>query len=219
MGIVLVMIDLDNTLNDREAAFRAWAAEQCAERGLDRSSVDWIVEVDEDGYGDRAGIQAAIFERLGWTGPTGELQRRYREGIRRHLVESTGATACLEALRAAGHTVVVVTNGGTEPQHHKIDVLGFRDLVDGVVVSEEAGVAKPDPAIFELAARSVGGELDGGWMVGDAAVNDVVAAGRLGLRTAWIQRGRTWDPSLPPPTVTVGSVGELAAVIDRQPGA
>lgn len=210
---MLVMIDLDNTINDRAGAFAAWARAECAERGLEPSVAEWMIEVDQDGYGERDAILAAIFDRLGATGPLAELQAGYRTAIRRHLREVPGARRCLTDLRAAGHTLVVVTNGGTEPQHHKVDVLGFRPLVDGVVVSGEVGVAKPDPAIFHLAAETVGHDLHGAWMVGDSAHHDIAGAQALGLSTAWIDRGRRWEAATPPPTVTIGHLDELAPAL------
>lgn len=208
-----MLIDLDNTINDRAGAFAAWAEEACGRAGLDRSAVDWMVEIDADGYGDRTAILTAIFERLGRSGPLEELAADYRRAIRRHLREVPGARRCLAELRAAGHTVVILTNGSADAQHHKIDVLGFRDLVDGVVVSGEVGVAKPDPAIFRLAAEAVARSLEGAWMVGDSAHHDIAGARALGLATAWIDRGRRWDDATPPPTVTIGHLDQLAPAI------
>ena len=47
------------------------------------------------------------------------------------------------------------------------------------------------------------------WMVGDAPGPDVGGARLLGLRTAWLHRGRTWDgDDGPRPDVVVGSVAE-----------
>ena len=53
--------------------------------------------------------------------------------------------------------------------------------VAGWVVSEGAGVRKPDPAIFLLAAEQAGQSLDGAWMIGDCAEADIEGARSVGL--------------------------------------
>ena len=90
-------------------------------------------------------------------------------------------------------------------------------MVDGVVVSETVGTKKPAADIFELAASEVGANLSAGWMVGDSAHHDILGARRLGLRTAWIHRGRVWDPDLAKPDIIVDDLSELAAQIDATP--
>ncbi|WP_232828681.1 HAD family hydrolase [Kribbella monticola] len=52
-----------------------------------------------------------------------------------------------------------------------------------MALSEEAGVRKPDPAIFELAAARCGATLVGGWMVGDHPAYDIAGGNAAGLRT------------------------------------
>ena len=81
---------------------------------------------------------------------------------------SKGATSCLEALRCSGHVLAIVTNGASEQQHAKIDVLGLRAAVAAVVVSGDIGIAKPDAGIFEAAATDVGHSLIDSWTVGDS---------------------------------------------------
>lgn len=62
---------------------------------------------------------------------------------------------------------------------------------DAIAVSEEVGAAKPDPRVFEAAARRCGARLNGGgWMVGDCPTRDIAGGHGVGLRTAWMRRGR-----------------------------
>lgn len=210
---MLVMIDLDNTLNDRAAAVTAWIRGFCAERSLPAGARSWMEANDNDGYGDRRALFATLADRYRLDESADELLAIYRAGVQGHLREVPGASRCLADLRRAGHRLVVLSNGSGEAQQYKIDALGFRSLVDAVVVSAEVGVAKPDAAIFELAASSVDLPLDGAWMVGDSALHDIGGAQALGLSTAWIHRQRTWDPALPPPTAIIGTLDELAPTI------
>ncbi|MGI9599442.1 MAG: HAD family hydrolase, partial [Acidimicrobiales bacterium] len=90
-------------------------------------------------------------------------------------------------------------------------------LVDAVCISGDIGIEKPDPRIYRAAAELTNTPLDG-WMVGDSPVNDVVGAARLGLRTAWIRRGRAWTEAEATPTVIVDRLDQLAAAIDDVEG-
>ncbi len=64
----------------------------------------------------------------------------------------------------------------------------MRDLFDGLVISEAAGVSKPDPAIFELALRVAGTSADEAIMLGDSWTNDVMGAVGAGIAAAWLDR-------------------------------
>jgi putative hydrolase of the HAD superfamily len=74
-------------------------------------------------------------------------------------------------------------------------------LIDTCFASELVGAAKPEAAIFHLAAERCGLGLAGAWMVGDNPAKDIVAAAQLGLNTAWVSRRRDWPSHIAPPTV------------------
>jgi len=102
-----------------------------------------------------------------------------------------GALDLLRALRARRPTVRIgiITNNVLEEQTEKLRHLGMRDLVDVLVVSEEAGVAKPDPAIFHLALHRAGCATTAeAVMVGDAWATDISGACTAGLRAIWLNR-------------------------------
>jgi len=61
--------------------------------------------------------------------------------------------------------------------------------VDEVMTSGELGVRKPDKAFFEAVVDRQPGSAEQTLYVGDNPLNDVVAASRAGLRTAFLRRG------------------------------
>jgi len=107
----------------------------------------------------------------------------------------------LASARSAGFRIVCVTNGSHAQQQRKIDVTGLAERLDGVVVSETAGVSKPDPGIFRIAAELADRPLRDAWMVGDSADADIAGAASVGANTAWLSRGRTWPLPNPSPTI------------------
>ena len=83
------------------------------------------------------------------------------------------------------------------------------------VISEEAGVSKPDPRIFSLAADRARTSLRGAWLIGDSPESDIGGAATLGVRSVWLHRGRRWTETRFAPTVTADNpIAALAAVLE-----
>ena len=123
--------------------------------------------------------------------------------------------AMLRDLRAAEIPVGVVTNGPTAMQWAKVRNTGVADLVDAVVVSEEFGVNKPGPAIFNHALGLIGASPLETLFVGDNTVADIGGAVDVGMRTAWMSHGRSWgiDSSRPDHFIAnVWDVGPLLGI-------
>jgi putative hydrolase of the HAD superfamily len=83
-----------------------------------------------------------------------------------------------------------------------------------VVISEAAGVAKPDPAIFRLALDQLGCEPGEAWFVGDHPVNDALGASAAGLRGIWLPALHPWPAGRREPWRTIAALPELLALIE-----
>ena len=66
--------------------------------------------------------------------------------------------------------------------------IGLGGLVDDIVVSAEAGVAKPAPGIFELALRRLRCPARKALFVGDSPETDIAGAHGAGLRAVLVDR-------------------------------
>ena len=93
-----------------------------------------------------------------------------------------GAVETIAGLRAHGLRLAVVANWDCALPEH-LAVAGLLDRFDTVVTSARAGVAKPDPAIFELALRELGVRAEQALHVGDEPL-DEEGARAAGLRFA-----------------------------------
>lgn len=191
-----LLIDLDNTLVDRDAAFAAWAGDFVDEVGGGPEDRDWLLSADADGYTPRARLADAIKERFGLPiSREGLVDRLLFEHV--ELIEPVpGVPEVLASLAELGIERIIVSNGTEAQQQRKLLRTGLVELVDAVIISEAAGCAKPDPRIFRLA---VGDEdPSAAWMIGDHPEADVRGAARVGLRTGWVDRGRSWSGGDPP---------------------
>ncbi|MCA5893931.1 HAD family hydrolase [Isoptericola sp. NEAU-Y5] len=190
------LLDLDNTLVDRAAAFGAWASDAVAQVGGTADDLAAIVAADEGGHGSKEALARVIVDRLGWPDDVPAAIERFRAGILAGIRPYDGVLRSLEVLRAAGHRVAVVTNGASAQQRGKIARCGIEPHVDAIVVSGEEGVAKPDPRLVEVALDRLGAsDVDRRdvWMIGDAAHADVAVGRAAGTRTGWVSHGRAWQ--------------------------
>jgi HAD superfamily hydrolase (TIGR01549 family) len=123
-----------------------------------------------------------------------ELALHYRDAYQQARRAVPGAAELLLALRGRA-TVAVVTNNIVTEQLEKLVHLHMKELVDVLVISEEAGVRKPDPAIFRLALERCGAAAGDAVMVGDSWGSDVLGARAAGVRAVWLNRAGTHCPA------------------------
>jgi putative hydrolase of the HAD superfamily len=95
--------------------------------------------------------------------------------------------AVLGELGELGVARVVVSNWDVSLRD-VLDRTGLAPLLDGIVISAEVGVAKPDPAIFERALAVAGARPGEALHVGDTPEADVAGALAAGLRAVHLDR-------------------------------
>jgi FMN phosphatase YigB (HAD superfamily) len=161
----------------------------------------------------------ALFPRHGIHDPAAaeSAMRWYRSNRFHGLTLFDDAIEVVGALRP-GRRVGLVTNGPTDVQRAKIARLGVERLVDFLLISEEFGAWKPDPAIFHEAMRQGGAGPDDAVFIGDSAEHDMAGARAVGIRTIWMNRHRQpWSHSDPAPDHEVVSLTELRALLGDHP--
>jgi putative hydrolase of the HAD superfamily len=123
----------------------------------------------------------------------------------------------LAQLRELVSGLVLITNGAGSTQRHKAQATGLTSLLDAVIISGEAGVAKPDPAIFALAAAAAGVPPQAAWHIGDNLTADVAGAHNAGLGAGvWLNRQAAAHPGAdvaPRPHYEITSLTELPALL------
>jgi HAD superfamily hydrolase (TIGR01549 family) len=105
----------------------------------------------------------------------------------------------------------IVSNNLLDEQQDKVRLCGFDRYVDALVVSEEAGASKPDPAIFAIALARLECDRTEAVMIGDSWAADVEGARRTGIRPIWFNRTGLASPE------PASGVTELAALSPIEP--
>ncbi len=75
----------------------------------------------------------------------------------------------------------LITNGFEEVQEKKIDTTDLRKYFQTITTSEEAGVKKPDPAIFHYALSKANAVPEESLMIGDNLEVDILGAKNVGM--------------------------------------
>ena len=171
-----VLFDLDNTLIDRERAFRECVFERFAEAGV-RSR---MLRLDAGGFGDRQLLLDAWRRYSGEVLDPNSLGRRIAGKLKpdAQLLAALG-----EFSRRA--KLGIITNGGSESQRAKWRAAGLDQVIapQRLWMSAEVGLAKPEPALFLLAARSLGERPGDCLFIGDQLEYDIAGAAAAGMES------------------------------------
>ena len=200
LGIKTILWDVDSTLLDFGAAERAAIRKLFSEFGLGECTDEMLRRYSE--------INVSFWRRL----ERNEISRaevlkgRFVQffgeyGIDTSIVEEfddlyqlrLGDTIvirddCLNILRALKGKVgqYVVSNGTVAAQTKKLSRSGIGELVDGIFLSEELGVGKPNAAFFKKVFEKIQPEdLSEVLIVGDSLTSDIQGGMNAGIRTCW----------------------------------
>lgn len=130
---------------------------------------------------------------------------------------------CLDVLteRSPCPELGVLTNGEGAQQRAKLAAFDLLDRMDGVFVSSEIGIAKPDPRSFRIACEGLRVEPQQAVFVGDVLELDALAAEAAGLTGIWLDR---FAGGIDAPCPHIGTLAELPGLVaslgrvdDRRP--
>ena len=145
--------------------------------------------------------------------PPEELNDAFMNAMAEICAPLPGAVSLVNALHGKVK-MGIITNGFTSLQQIRLERTGLRDRFDLLVISEEVGVAKPDPRIFDYALEQAGSpDRSRVLMVGDTAESDILGGINAGLSTCWLNAHHREQPAGIEPTWTVASLSELEQLL------
>lgn len=204
-GVRGVLFDLDDTLFDHnhatisalaelcavEPAFLAWPAEELRARHsamleeLHTEVVAGRVSLDDARHERFRRLLAAVSDAAHPAARPMQLAHCYRNAYKQSYRPVAGAPDLLKALRDEGVAIGIVTNNLTAEQQLKLERCGLDSFIDALITSEDAGIAKPDPAIFVKALDRLQVRASDAVMVGDAWATDIEGALAASIRPVW----------------------------------
>jgi putative hydrolase of the HAD superfamily len=205
-GLTTILFDLDDTLfdhaNTARAALAASTAGLAEFQGVDLEVLyQQYSEILEEmhpqvlaGYYTYEDARRLRFQRLLAPYKAGitvteavEFAHQHYGHYQRLRRPVAGALPLLEALKPH-YRIGIVTNNRTSEQKEKLAHLGMTHLVDALITSEDVGVTKPNPRIYQVALKQLNCRAAETVMVGDSWTADVVGALEVGIRPLWLNR-------------------------------
>ncbi|MEW6549458.1 MAG: YjjG family noncanonical pyrimidine nucleotidase [Spirochaetota bacterium] len=129
-----------------------------------------------------------LFSSLGVKAPAEAFSEAYIVNLGKGAFLLPGAEE-LCAYLAAKYPLVLVTNGIARVQRPRFEASPVRRHFLGIVISEEAGAAKPAPKIFRKACEVLGplaADPRDLIMVGDSLESDIAGAAAFGMDSCWV---------------------------------
>ncbi|MBR0795567.1 HAD family hydrolase [Bradyrhizobium jicamae] len=97
-----------------------------------------------------------------------------------------GAHEAIDALKARGVRLALVTNGAADMQRAKVERFALTHRFDHIQIEGEHGFGKPEERAYLHAMAALGVTAADTWMVGDNLEWEVVAPQRLGIYAIWM---------------------------------
>ena len=112
------------------------------------------------------------------------------------------------------YKMYILSNGFTELQSRKMQSAGIAHYFDGMILSEDIGVNKPNPAIFTHALQVAESTTEESLMIGDNYEVDIEGAQRVGIDQVFYNISKKdLNPEHPQPTFTITSLLELKEIL------
>ena len=125
-----------------------------------------------------------------------------------------GAHDAIDALKARGVKLALVTNGAALPQRAKVERFALTHRFDHIQIEGEHGVGKPEERAYLHAMEALGVTASDTWMIGDNLEWEIVAPQRLGIYAIWMDAHGDGLPegSMIKPDRIIRSLAELLPV-------
>lgn len=127
-----------------------------------------------------------------------------------------GVREMLLDLKAAGGRVFLLSNAQSCFTIDELHATELYDIFDGILISSDAGVKKPDMRIFDIAFDRFSITAENSIYVGNDMRDDILGASGVGMRTVYIQTeqsGSYPELDIPSPTYEVKDHGEMRSLL------
>ena len=190
--IKAIIFDLDNTLIDRQRAFKEMLDRKFhklfEDETLIQEMIKDIIEWDNNGTVERIVVFKKWAEKYNVTKISAEqLDKEWSDesGSVAFLYDDVRET--LTELKKK-YKIAVLSNGNKTSQRRKLSTIDIYDLLDYSLISGEFTCRKPDKEIFEYTAKQLGLETNECVYVGDNYKIDVLGSKNAGMLPVFVSR-------------------------------
>ena len=226
MSYSIALFDADNTLLDFSHSERDALSECLLARGIEPTDqiLSRYAEINdlhwkrlEQGLTTRAQLKTArfsdLFSKL-------EMDLDPTKMADDYIVALSAKSYCMEGAeelisRLAGRCrMFIITNGNASVQNARWNKTSMAPFFEGVFISEEMGVSKPDKLFFDRIAAAIP-DFDPrhALVIGDSLSSDIQGGVNAGIDTCWFNRHGASAPDGLPITYTIRSLDEVEHIL------
>lgn len=111
------------------------------------------------------------------------------------------------------YEMFILSNGFVELQSRKMATTGLTKYFKRLILSEEIGVNKPNPKLFEYALEVSGACKEGSVMIGDMFETDIAGAANAGMDQIYFNRNGVCSAGGFEPTYTVTELLDIKNIL------
>jgi YjjG family noncanonical pyrimidine nucleotidase len=162
----------------------------------------------------RVGRFQQLFAELGTAVDVESFAQSYLSQLAAQSQLFPGAEALIRELHGR-YRLALITNGLADVQFPRLERSGFRSCFEAVIVSDEVGVGKPDPAIFDVAfARMEWPTKEQVLIIGDGLTSDMQGGINYGIDTCWLNLNGKSANGLPI-TYEISQLADLTKLLGK----
>lgn len=213
-NVKAVFFDLDNTLIDRDLAFRTGLPEWLTKNVPDipvSQYPDHIIRItkqDQHGHSNRYEFCEWIKRTYNLSGlSTDRIQAELSSVITHNTFRNNEVNNFLQLLKKQ-FLIGIISNGSGMTQRAKIQNAGLATIFDegNIYIEGEKGPGKPHPFMFQAASTDHKIPASHFLFVGDHPINDMTGAREAGMKTCWIRNGQSTSSLSFQPDFTVRTI-------------
>lgn len=154
-----------------------------------------------------------LLERLNLDFDENEFAKSYVKNLSNASFLYNNTTKVIENLYKE-YRLSIITNGLKEVQDNRIRKSSIARYFENIVISEEVGVSKPDPKIFEIALGNMKSTDNSKVLiVGDSLTSDIQGGINFGIDTCWFNPNNIINTKKIKPTYEISNMINLKEII------
>lgn len=211
--IKAILFDLDNTLIDRQRAFKEMLyrvfGSYYEDKGYVEKLVNDMIEFDNGGRVERVDAFNKLIDKY-------NIKEFSAEKLSKDWSNESGSTVYLfddviETLKELKkkYKLAIVTNGDFVSQKRKLDNINLYEYLEYTLISDEIGIRKPDPRIYKYALNKMNLKEDECIYVGDSYSRDIVGALNANIKPIYVCRNNVKHDDV----VTIYNIKDLLNIL------